>query len=429
MKPLIPLALFVFCSILSCKNTGKPIADVAFADSLIAHYQESGIEKLVKGDMDFWKKRLETEPGSYTALSRYAGGLVQQFHLYGDMTALLGADSILKQLNTEYKEKEAGILRSLSSLNITRHRFKDADLFAQKALAIGSEKYASTLLYFDTQFELGSYILADQALRSCASTNEYGYFFRLSKWKHLQGETDSAVFYMLKAADWSGTSIVLKQTALSNVADLYMHEGELKKANELYVANLKKNAADYHSLQGIGRIALMKDKDTTEAEKIFRFIATKNQLPDALYNMEWVAEQKADTVLQKKSAEDFVMKATDTVYGGMYNKYLVEMYTGILQSPGRALAIAEKEILNRTTPQTYAWLVWTLHKSGQNEKAMEVYKAHVSGKPLEALELYWMGKMMKEMGKNYNANEFFKAANKNFYDLSPEKQRDLKSLL
>jgi hypothetical protein len=30
---------------------------------------------------------------------------------------------------------------------------------------------------------------------------------------------------------------------------------------------------------------------------------------------------------------------------------------------------------------------------------MEVYKAHVSGKPLEALELYWMGKMMKDMGK------------------------------
>jgi hypothetical protein len=62
------------------------------------------------------------------------------------------------------------------------------------------------------------------------------------------------------------------------------------------------------------------------------------------------------------------------------------------------LAIAEKEIVNRATPQTYAWLAWSLHRSNQDMKAMEVYKAHVSGKPLEALELYWMGKMMKDDG-------------------------------
>jgi hypothetical protein len=40
----------------------------------------------------------------------------------------------------------------------------------------------------------------------------------------------------------------------------------------------------------------------------------------------------------------------------MYHKYLVELYTGILNSPAKALAIAEKEIDNRATPQTYAWL-------------------------------------------------------------------------
>jgi hypothetical protein len=429
MKTLLPFLLLLILTAPSCKNAGKPIADTVFADSLMTHYQESGIEKLLTADRDFWKKRADSTPGSYTALSRYAGEEVQQFHLYGDMTAILRADSILHWLNRENKEKEAGILRSLASLNITRHRFKEADGFVQQALAIGSEKYASTLLYFDTQFELGSYTLAEQALRSCTSTNEYGYFFRLSKWKHLQGETDSAVFYMMKAVDWSGNSVLLKQTALSNVADLYMHEGELKKANDLYVANLRQNAADHHSLQGIGRIALIKDNNPAEAEKIFRFIAGRNQLPDAIYNLEWVGEQKGDSLLQKKYAAEFVSKTSDTIYGGMYNRYLVELYTGILQSPQKALAIAEKEIGNRATPQTYAWLAWTLHRSGQDAKALEVYKTNVSGKPLEALELYWMGKMMKDMGKNYNANEFFKAANKNFYDLSPAKQKDLTSLL
>ena len=152
-------------------------------------------------------------------------------------------------------------------------------------------------------------------------------------------------------------------------------------------------------------------------------------MPDAVYNLEWVAEQKADSIAQNKFAGEFVNRVSDSVYGGMYNKYLVELYTGILQQPDKALAIALKEINGRATPQTYVWLAWSLHKSGQDAKAMEVYTAHVSGKPLEALELYWMGKMMKDMGKNYNANEFFKAAGLNMYDLSPAKQRDLKQLL
>jgi hypothetical protein len=36
-----------------------------------------------------------------------------------------------------------------------------------------------------------------------------------------------------------------------------------------------------------------------------------------------------------------------------------------------------------------------------------------------------MGKMMKGLGKGYTAQQFFKAAEKNKYDLSPEMGKDL----
>lgn len=429
MQLLIRFSFFLMLGFFACNSRTSTLVDPRFTDSLLENHAESPFEKQMGDELAFWKSRLDSNPGTYTALARYAGALTQRFHSYGNMADLLMADSILNGLNSEYKETDAGLLRSLASLNITRHRFKEADTYVQKALAIGSEKYASTLLFFDTQFELGSYTLAIAALQTCAATNEYGYFFRLAKWKHLQGETDSAAFYMQKAASLSGTSLYLKQTAQSNLADLYLHEGELKQATDLYLENLSHNAADFHSLQGLGRIMLMNDHNVDGAEKLFRFIGTKNQLPDALYNLVWVAEQKQDSVIAKKQAADFVAKATDSIYGGMYHKYLVELYTGVLNDPSKAVAISEKEIGNRATPQTYAWLVWSLYKTGADTKAMELYKAQVSGKPLEALELYWMGKMMKEMGKNYNAAEFFKAADENRFDLSPAKQRDLKELL
>jgi Tfp pilus assembly protein PilF len=233
---------------------------------------------------------------------------------------------------------------------------------------------------------------------------------------------------MQKAADWSGNSLLLKQVALSNMADLYMHEGALAQARDIYVKNLKANAADYHSLQGLGRIALVKDKQPAAAEKIFRFIGTKYALPDAAYNLVWVAEQLEDSILQKSYASAFVAKAWAPEFRGMYHKYLIELFTGILNNPTAALEIAEKEINNRATPQSYAWYVWCLHKTRQDEKALQVYQAQVSGKPLEALELYWMGQTMQDRGKYYNANAYFKAAAKNKFDLSPAKLKALEDM-
>jgi len=66
-----------------------------------------------------------------------------------------------------------------------------------------------------------------------------------------------------------------------------------------------------------------------------------------------------------------------------------------------------------------------LFVNNKKEEAYKTYQQFVSGRPLEALELYWMGKMMKGLEKGYNAQQFFKAAQKNKYDLSPLMRKDL----
>ena len=113
----------------------------------------------------------------------------------------------------------------------------------------------------------------------------------------------------------------------------------------------------------------------------------------------------------------------------MYNRYLIELYTGILQDPARADTLSLSELTNRATPQTYAWRVWSLFETGKKEQAYSLFQKEVSGKPLEGLELYYMGKMMQGLGKGYNAREFFKAAYKNKYDLSPGIAKDIENQL
>ncbi len=427
MKTLVPLFAFLV-SVSSCRPPA-PLADPVFTDSLLSIRGLVPQVKSLGKDSLFWTERLGKSGDAFTASSRLAGLFVQKFQLQGDMRDLLKADSIYSKLITDYKGMDAGILRSMASLQITRHRFRQADSLVLKSLALGQEKYTGTLLAFDTKFELGEYILAEHLLKECAATNEYGYFFRMGKWMHYKGLSDSAAWYLQKAADWAGTSPSLKQAAFSNLADLYLHDGKMKEAAILYKRVLSQNPVDFHSLRGWGRIALLHDQNPGLAQKIFDHTATINGLPDPWYDKIWVAEEKSDTVLARKTAEIFVQKASDPVYGAMYHKYLFELYTGVLNRPEPALSIALSEVKERPTPQTYAWLVWALHKNGKEAAAKELYDEKVSGKPLEALELFWMGKWMKENGQGYNASAFFKAAERNLYDLSPWKQQELKSFL
>jgi len=109
----------------------------------------------------------------------------------------------------------------------------------------------------------------------------------------------------------------------------------------------------------------------------------------------------------------------------MYNKYTIEIYTGILNQPAKAETLAKNELNNRATPQTYAWYAYAMFMNGKKDEAYKLFEQHVSGQPLEGLELYYMGKLMKGMGKGYNARQFFKAAEKNLYDLSPAMQKDV----
>ena len=66
-------------------------------------------------------------------------------------------------------------------------------------------------------------------------------------------------------------------------------------------------------------------------------------------------------------------------------------------------------------------------KNNKKDEAYKVFEQYVSGRPLEGLELYYMGKMMRGLDKGYDANAFFQAAEKNKYDLSPDMEKDLEA--
>jgi tetratricopeptide (TPR) repeat protein len=243
----------------------------------------------------------------------------------------------------------------------------------------------------------------------------------------LGGNLDKATKSMEKAVELAGSNVYFQQAAISNLADLYAHSGEFEKANELYMKSLQIDASDLHSLAALGSIAFINDKKPDLARKIFDFVKSKTKSPDILLKYIALAQFEKDSLKLIDLATQFEKVVTVPQYGNMYNKYLIDLYAHILNTPKKMLEIAKIELVNRNTPQTQSWYSYALVKSGKKTLALDNYKKNISGKPLEGLELYYMAKTMDENKNTYQAKAFYEAAYKNRFDLDPSKREELKN--
>ena len=407
----------------SCHSVTSPAVDAKYADSLISHYSPN---RIVEDNLAFWQKRMEDRPDDFVNGPEYAAALISAFRQSGDISQLIKADSLVNKTNEANAGREPGNWRGLANLAMMRHQFSQPAEYLKQAVAIEGNSVPNAFLDFDISFESGNYSRAKGLLEQLKKGNDYGYLFRRSKYEHYKGSLDSAIACMRLAAEKAGNNRTLKQLALSNAADLYMHNAGITEAVDLYRESLQLNSCDLHSITGLGWVALVYDGNDSLAERLFQFVHLRSNSPDILLKLSQLEGYRRNAARQKEYASQFVKIVTDSVYGKMYNKYLIDLYTGILPDPQKAIKLSLEEVNDRPTPQSWAWYAWSLYSNKEYDKALNIYKGSVSGKPLEALELYYMGRMMQGMEKSYNAHEYFSAAWKNKYDLDPQKLEIIK---
>jgi tetratricopeptide (TPR) repeat protein len=404
------------------------LVTASFIEQAIKTSNDSAVIKS-NSEVEFWKNRIQPGNADYTNNMRYAAALVQRFHLTGDIGDVIKSDSVLLSVIAAFKETESAPFLALSNHAILQHQFNRADSFLTISKKIGLKKYESAAAGFDVSFELGNISYAALQLKNIQKENDYGYQFRRSKLMHYEGAMDSSINAMKAAYELGSASTYLQQAALSNLGDLYIHDNDMQQAAACYTKCIATDKADLHSFTGLAWIALLHDKNDSLAERILNFVAAKTKSPEALFKLVAVAQQRKNTVQELQFAKAFEQAVSDIRYGNMYNKYLVQLYNGVLNNPAKAVTIAAAELQNRNTAQTQAWYAWALYKAGKQNDALKIFTEKISGKPLEALELYWMGKLLKAAGKTSMALQYFNEAAKNKYDLSPAVIDELDELL
>ncbi|RXR18399.1 hypothetical protein EQG63_09020 [Flavobacterium amnicola] len=380
------LAIILVMTLLmvSCEKESNQITNRKDYDAYLASKETKSID-FAKNEIDFWQKKFDAAPNQISYLSQIASNYSKLFEITGNINYIYKTEELLLQSNEALKYTQVGTIRALARNYITQHRFKEALVLANKALAIGEGKKATQKLLFDVQMELGNYAEAEKNLKAIQDPNEFDFLIRIAKWNDHLGDLPTAISLMEKAAKRAekDENEGLKVWAYSNLGDMYGHAGQIKKSYNYYLKTLALEPHNSYALKGIAWIAFSHEKNTTEANRIINIISKKHNSPDFYLMKSEIAEYENNKEKKEKYMSNYFNMLQKNNYGVMYNKYNALIFADDTSTAEIALAIANQEIKNRPTPDSYDLLAWSYYNLGDYKKALEIAQKHVAGKSFE----------------------------------------------
>jgi tetratricopeptide (TPR) repeat protein len=430
MKLLSSISILLVVGLISCQQTTTMVTRSADYEPYLKVRQQNELRSLhlISEEMEFWSqrlaKRVSFDPVSGTKL---AGLYASRFRIAGDIGDLHKSDSLYQLATPFMKLGGSSIYRSLAANAIAQHRFRQAKLFIDTALAMGDEKYISLLMQCDVSIELGDLAQARRSLSQIKDKDDFDYLIREAKLLDHEGDLPGAIKKMERAAGQvaSANNDKLFCWARTNLGDMYGHDNRWSKAYQCYLAVLEKDPEDFYALKGIAWLAYSHDRNLDEAKRILSYLAQVHPVPDYYLLLAEIAEFENDTPGKEKYETKFRTKASDPLYGDMYNKYLFS----ISRNVSIALSIAAKEVKNRPTPQSYDLLSWASYQSGERKLALKIARSFVENKNFEPDALYHLGLIYADNGYSAKARKYLEEARRSAFELGPVMTKHIETAL
>ncbi len=424
------LACFCFYNCSNSSPESPSIVQASDIDFIFTKEANTSSNKLSQS-IQFWEQKLAKQPNASPYLLKLATLLSERFKQTGNIKDLHRSDKLLHQALDTYLLKKAGVYHALAANAITKHDFKSALTFAQKALETEERPDISKLYLFDTQLELGDLAAAKKNLEAYPLKHSFEYLIRKSKLQDVEGDLDAAIFSMEKA--FSGLDAQndtdLYVWALSNLGDMYGHAGKIKKSYESFLQVLQLRPSHHHSMKGIAWIAFSKDKNTDIAKRIMTQIGLENQLPDHHLFLAEIAAFERDERAEAYHTEAFLAKAERPQYQGMYNKYIFDIAIDQPVNLPKARAIAWEEVNKRPSVQSYQLLARSYVKSGDIQLALELSQEKIEGKSFEPEVIYHLGTLYHSAAEPDKAFRYLQEASEAGFELGPMLHKTIKEKL
>jgi tetratricopeptide (TPR) repeat protein len=431
MKPykFIPVLVFTILFIFACDNKPNQITKTADYDKYL---QMAGNESMdfANKEIEFWQSKYDAAPNQKSYLGLIASKYATLFEYTGDINNLYKTEDLLTQSNLANNYSKVSTIRSLGRNYIAQHRFKEALVLANKALAIGEGRKETQKLLFDVQMELGNFPEALKNLDALKDMKEYDYLIRLAKWNDHIGDLATAITFMEKARDIAEKedNKTLKIWSYSNLGDFYGHAGMIQESYDSYLKTLAIDPNYSYALKGIAWIVFSHERNTTEAKRIVEAIELTHNTPDFFLLKSQIAQYEGDKITANKNEKAYFAMLEANNYGAMYNKYNTLIYADDEANATKALEIAKVEVDHRPTPDSYDLLAWSYLNMGQSKKALEIAKAQVVGKSFEPKVQYHLAMIYKANNEIDKVAPIKEELLSSIYELGPNFEKKLNQL-
>lgn len=428
MRITFLIAAAVVLLFVSC-NSYNPITNKNDYDPYFVKGIIDDEAKKVTGEIEFWRRRLSTDTGSYVNMLELARNYLVRFKAKGNVSDLNAGDSLLKRSSERLAHTDPEILYALTQNSITQHQFQAAKKYIQAAEKEKGDPYLLKLLQFDVNMELGRYRDAGKCLEGFGDKSAFDYLIRKAKWEDHKGNAGEAILLMEEALE--RVKDIKKNLfcwTLSNLGDMYGHAGRIKESYQAYLSVLKSDPSNLYCLKGIAWITYSHDKNYSEAKRILQYILSLAEMPELRLMLADIAASEGNKKEARELTSEFIATVSKPAYGRMYNKYLIQLYCDELSEYDKALSIAKTELMNRFSPETCDLLAWAYYKKGDLKKAYELSNGHVYNFTFEPEALMHLGFIYADIGKTEEARKMLKECLESSFELGPivKKQIEVK---
>ncbi|WP_160114612.1 hypothetical protein [Aquimarina sp. AU474] len=379
--------------------------------------------------LQFWNKKIKEDSLQIMAMANAAQEYSLLFRVNGDISNVKKAEQLLTKTVDIAAIKKEGYLLTLAQNYISQHRFKEAKNIAFGAYVLNPDISAKMVL-FDVSMELGEYQKAEEYLNEIADQNNYNFLIRLAKWNDYKGNLDATIRNMEKAKIIAEQSkkVGLMLWSYTNLADYYGHAGRIQDSYEHYLKALQIDPSNAYAKKGIAWIAYSHEKNSEEALRIINKVLKTYQSPDYfLFKAEIVGFQD-NKKAKRTNIEGYLESVKDKRYGEMYNVHNALLLAEEYQDYDKALQIAEKEIANRPTPQSYDLKAYILNLKGSYKEALHIANTYVVDQTFEPTAHLHMAQIFKSNELAERVTGLKEELLESAYELGPVTYQEIKSL-
>jgi hypothetical protein len=393
-------------------------------------YLNSETPKTTSKYFELWNGKIKQDSLQAMALGKVAGEYNRFFKETGNILFLKKAEKALTKALEVTALNKAGYMRQLARNYISQHRFKEALQLAESARLMGSGVKETQNLLFDVHMELGHYDKASKYLDSTKNMSDFGHLIRLAKWNDHKGNLDSTIAFMEKAkqkAENSNNKALMVWT-YSNLADYYGHAGRIQDSYSHYLKTLELDPKNAHSKKGIAWIVYSYENNAKEALRILDAVSENYMAPDYYLLKHDIANFMDNKKLSHTYLDKYYKLVNDARYGVMYNTAKIEFNIDETNNLKKALQLAQEELNNRATPESYSLLAYAQLKNGNKEEALDIVQEHIIGKTYEPAVLLRACQIYKEMGMNDKVASLKEELNEAIFELGPSSEELIMTL-